>query len=110
MKFSNLFYKLFAFNLLFLNSCLNNFDSIKIEDCSRDQEFYLDKNKIHPYKCVVKLKGMIDDRAKVNDFIIGPGKVDTLLYNGDWYDNPFKIEYKALNSTRGEITILYKFY
>ncbi len=53
MKFSNLFYKLIAFNLLFLNSCLNNFDSIKIEDCSRDQEFYLDKNKIHPYNIVL---------------------------------------------------------
>lgn len=113
MNWKKYFVALLIINIIYITFKVYDyyrFDSRPITNCTKDESFYLTKRVLHPDKVVVKLKGKLNGMAKINGQIIGPGLIDTLFYKGDSYDNPFRIEYKNLNVTKGELKLIYKFY
>jgi len=87
----------------------NKFYEFKIKDCTKDSIFFLPKNIDHPFKCKVILKGTIDGRALINEDTIEAGEVNKIIYYGDWYDEPFSIEYINLSVQNGELKLFYRF-
>ena len=86
------------------------FNKIEIKDCTKNTEFYLDKKIAHPDLCEVYIKGEIDGTAVINGDTISPIYVNKLIYKGDWYDDPFLINYKNIDVKIGKLDVMYKFY
>lgn len=68
----------------------------------------------------IKVNGEINGTAMIRVFedggdgvhrekMIGSGKVDGLLYEGDWYSDDCRLEYEPLSATSGNLKIEYSF-
>jgi hypothetical protein len=86
------------------------FHRVAIQDCTKNEVFYLEKKIEHPALCEVYLKGEIDGKAIINGDTIFGKSVDKLICKGDSYDEPFRVEYQNINVKIGELYIVYKFY
>lgn len=81
-----------------------------IHDLKNNQDIMLYGNGNSPYSICIKVKGNIFGKVKLLNDTIGPGKVDKVIYNGDFYGMSYKVPYVNIDVKNGYLNILYKFY
>ncbi|WP_425390529.1 hypothetical protein [Ekhidna sp.] len=62
------------------------------------------------YKLKVRVHGEVSDTILVNNKTLGPGVVDALIENGDYYEPSYTIDYRAPNTNEGNLKIELSFY
>ena len=65
--------------------------------------FDLDENLIAD-KIKIEIKGQLDDTARLGQYYILPGVVDT-TFKQDWYSNEFIIDYYAYKAKKGKLEV-----
>lgn len=67
-----------------------------------------EKSLVHNLK--ISVKGELNDTATLNSAKLLPGKIDTIIYNGDWYQKEIIFKYEPHNTTLGHLTLDFTFY
>ena len=69
----------------------------------------LNKNEF-VYKLKVRAIGNINDAILVNGIKLGPGKIDSTLYFGDWYQNEYIVNCNPGITNSEDFKLSIKFY
>jgi hypothetical protein len=62
------------------------------------------------YKLTIVATGELSDTVVFNDVRLLPGKIDTVIYNGDWYHAGAVYRYEPPNNIVGRLEIKFVFY
>ena len=58
-----------------------------------------------PHTIEIVVTGETDAACMINDRILGPGKVDTVLTKGDYFGNRYPIRYIPLEAKTGQLKV-----
>lgn len=62
------------------------------------------------YKLEVLAKGQLSDSVILNHTKLFPGRVDTIIYYGDWYQKDYVVNYKPKSEVNGNLKLEFTFY
>ena len=86
---------------------------VQIADASQQFEKRIDieipKNRA-VYKRKVYVKGELNQKCILNYIEVGPGKIDTVIYNGDHYGTNDYVIYEPAENTKGHLQLELTFY
>lgn len=87
--------------------------SIKLNDVSKPASSKVTISLQHEQfvnKLKIKVQGSLNDTALLNQYKLYPGKIDTILYNHDWYQPEFEYKYNPYRADTGKLTVEFTFY
>ena len=58
-----------------------------------------------PHTVEVKITGETDSKFMINEMMMGPGKVDTILDKGDYFGTMYPIRYTPLEAKKGHLKV-----
>ena len=58
-----------------------------------------------PHSIEVRITGETDAECMIDEMIVGPGKVDTILTKGDFFVDYYPIKYAPLEAKKGQLKV-----
>ena len=83
-------------------------ETITIEQVNKPHNYKVQaplKSDQHVHNLRIEVRGSISDTAIVGNVKLQPGKVDTVIYNHDWYAPDYELQYKPYKATEGNLKV-----
>lgn len=83
---------------------------VDVTDIRQAENIVLQTTKQYPHRLVVQIRGYVNDTALIGNVKIGKGKVETVYYDGDYYQDTFELPYYPYRADSGHLRIDYQFF